>query len=288
VKSVYTLDDLEAWTVSPGQIRLGVLGHPVAHSLSPPMQNAALAEVGLTSRYARFEILPNELERALRRCGELGFVGVNLTVPHKITATSLIGSRDQFAQQVGAINTIRFADGRMQATDTDGRGFERAIRESFGAELRDLRVLILGAGGGAGRAVAAQCVRAGCPRIALAGRNLEKVKRLAQRWDRREIFAVPWPNESLGELLESDLIVNATPLGLRPEDPSPLSQLLLRPQHLVYDLNYQPTALLAAAAAAGARGASGLTMLLHQGALAFEFWFDRPAPLAAMRAAVLL
>jgi shikimate dehydrogenase len=99
--------------------------------------------------------------------------------------------------------------------------------------------------------------------------------------------AVPWEAHSLGEALaQSDLIVQATPLGLRPNDPSPVPRALLAPRHLVYDLNYQPTALLAAASAAGARHASGLTMLLHQGALAFEFWFDRPAPLTIMRRAL--
>ncbi|MGI8432333.1 MAG: shikimate dehydrogenase [Chthoniobacterales bacterium] len=289
MKEVYTLADLAAWTGPPEAIRLGVLGDPVAHSLSPPMQNAALAAAGLAPRYAKFQIAPNELATALARCAALGFIGVNLTVPHKVAGCSLVDECDAFAREVGAINTIRFVDGRMQAVNTDGPGFARAIQESFGRELGDLRVLLLGAGGGAGQALAAQCARAGCPALALVNRNFLKAQTLAQRMARPEISAVRWSDDSLGEALaESDLVVNATPLGLHPGDPSPLPPKLRGGHHLVYDLNYQPTAFLREAQSAGLRTASGRTMLLHQGALAFEFWFDRAAPLAAMRAALKL
>lgn len=291
MKSFHTLADLQAWRPLPDDaqeaIRLGVVGDPVAHSLSPSLQNAALTECGLALRYARFRILPNELPAALRSFGELGFAGLNLTVPHKVAGFSLVHEMDSFARQVGAINTIRFAKGKLSAANTDGPGFERAIRESFGVELRDLRVLVLGAGGGAGQAVAAQSALAGCPALTLVNRDFAKAQTLARRWEAAHIAAVPWEADSLGEAIaQSDLIVHATPLGLLPNDPSPLPPALLAARHLVYDLNYQPTPLLAAARAAGVRCASGLTMLLHQGALAFEFWFDQPAPLAVMRRAL--
>ena len=287
MKGFYTLRDLESWETPPAAIRLGVLGAPIAHSLSPPLQNAAFAAAGWDPLYARFEIAPNELVRALERCAALDFIGVNLTTPHKLAAFPLVDTCDAFAQQVGAVNTIRFVAGERHAANTDGPGFERGIRESLRVELRDLRVLVLGAAGGAGQAVATQCAIAGCSRIALANRTAEKARALAQRWNRPEIFAVPWPEiSSRDALAEIDLIVNATRLGLHPDDPSPLPAPSLRVDHLVYDLNYHPTALLAEATAAGARAASGLTMLLHQGALAFEFWCDRAAPLAEMRAAL--
>ncbi len=291
MKSFHTLADLQAWRPlpddAPGAIRLGVVGDPVAHSLSPSLQNAALAECCLALRYARFRILPNELPAALRCFEELGFVGLNLTVPHKVAGFSLVQELDSFARQAGAINTIRFQDGKLFGANTDGPGFERGIRESFGVELRDLRVLVLGAGGGAGQTVAAQCALAGCPALTLVNRDLAKAQRLARSWEAAHAVAVPWETDSLGEMLaQSDLIVHATPLGLQPHDPSPLPGALLGPRHLVYDLNYQPTALLAAAQAAGARHASGLTMLLHQGAQAFEIWFDRPPPLGVMRRAL--
>lgn len=281
----HTLADLRNWI--PGPTRLGVLGDPVAHSLSPEMQNAALAECDLPARYERFRILPNELAEALRLCGKRDFIGVNLTVPHKMAGFALVAVADQFARRAGAVNTIRFEKGKLRGANTDGPGFVRAIRESFEVELRDLRVLVLGAGGGAGQAVAAACVVAGCPALTLVNRDLSKAQALAARWPHPQILAVPWEATSLGKALrQSDLIVHATPLGLLPNDPSPLPRALLASRHFVYDLNYQPTALLAAAREAGARAASGLTMLLHQGALAFEFWFDQRAPLNAMRRAL--
>ncbi|MBA3960586.1 MAG: shikimate dehydrogenase [Chthoniobacterales bacterium] len=291
MQAVYTLADLQAGRPlrddPAGAIRLGVMGDPVEHSRSPAMQNAALEECELRTRYVRLRIVPNELAAALDICGKLGFAGVNLTVPHKVAGFSLVQETDAFARRVGAINTVRFADGKRIGVNTDGPGFARAITESFGVDLRDLRVLVLGAGGGAGQAVAGQCAIAGCPTIFLVNRDFAKAEALAGRWAGNPVQPLPWTDDSLGEAAaQSDLIVHATPLGLQPNDPSPLPRALLRPCHLVYDLNYQPTALLAAARATGARSASGLTMLLHQGALAFEFWFGHPAPLAAMRRAL--
>ena len=290
MQSFYTLDDLQAgrpFARDPANtIRLAVIGDPVTHSRSPALQNAALASCGVTARYARLQILPNDLPLALQLCEALGFTGVNLTVPHKVAACSLVRERDAFGERVGAINAVRFAADKRLGANTDGPGFERAIRESFAANLRDQRVVILGAGGGAGRAVATQCAIAGCPRLFLVNRDLAKAKTLAADLGDSAI-ALPWESDSLGEAAaQSDLVVNATPLGLQPNDPSPLPSGLLHPRHLIYDLNYQPTSLLAAARVAGAEAASGLTMLLHQGALAFEFWFDRPAPLAVMRRAL--
>ena len=287
MKSVYHLADLQAGLPSEEAIRLGVLGDPVAHSRSPEMQNAALVQVGSAWRYARFQIAPHELAEALQLMGRLGFRGVNLTVPHKLAGLALVDDVDGFAAAVGAINTIVFRGGRRFGANTDGPGFERAIAESFGVALQDQRVLLLGAGGGAGRAVATQCARVGCRSLLLVNREPAKAEALARRLQGPEIVAVPWSDDSLGAaLVRSDLVVQATALGLRSGDPSPLPAGRLEPRHLVYDLVTQPTALLAEARLAGAAAASGLTMLLHQGALAFEFWLEQTAPLAQMRAAL--
>lgn len=287
MKSVYTLADLQAGLPGKDAIRLGVIGDPVAHSRSPEMQNAALAAVGSELRYARFQISPNDLNSALRTMETLGFLGVNLTVPHKVAALALVEEAEPFARAVGAINTIAFRPGKRMGANTDGPGFERAIRESFGVTLSDLRVAILGAGGGAGQAVAAQCARAGCAALTLVNRDVAKAEALAQRLRGPQIFALPWSDDSLGEALaQSDLVVQATPRGLQPNEPSPIPRALIESRHLVYDLVTQPTALVAEARAADARAASGLTMLLHQGALAFTFWLECPAPLAAMRGAL--
>jgi len=304
MKTIYTLADLRDWKkktrdLSP-PIRLGVLGDPVAHSLSPEMQNVALQECGLDLRYAPFQIAPNELPDALRLMRELDFVGLNLTVPHKIAALSLVDEVDERARKIGAINTIVFREGKSLGWNTDGPGFERAIREEFSVDLRDMRVLLLGAGGGAGRALAYQCGLENCERLVLVNRTFDKAQALARELagyfsgprvlgPEARLEAIHWEERALRtQLGRTDLVINATTLGLKQSDPSPLPHALIAPHLMIYDLIYRRTAtpLLAVAAEAGARGANGLTMLLHQGALAFELWFDRPAPLAAMRGAL--
>jgi shikimate dehydrogenase len=304
MNTIYTLADLKNWgkkasAVSP-PIRLGVLGDPVAHSLSPEMQNAALQESGIALQYAPFQVAPDELKTAIGKMRELDFVGLNLTVPHKIAAFSLVDEVEERAKKIGAINTIVFREGRSLGGNTDGPGFERAIREEFSVDLRDLRVLLLGAGGGAGRAIAYQCAAENCERLVLVNRTFDKAQALARELavyfsgprvlgPVARLEAVSWEEQSLRtQLARSDLVVNATTLGLRQSDPSPLPHALIAPHLMVYDLlcKKTPTRLLAAAAEAGARGANGLAMLLHQGALAFELWFDRPAPIGVMRSAL--
>ena len=301
----YTLADLEKWReatddVDPS-IRLGVFGDPVAHSLSPQMQNAALRACKIDTQYARFHIRANELRPALRFLRELDFIGINLTVPHKIAAFAQIDEADESASRAGAVNTIRLRDKRLIASNTDGEGFLRAIRTEFSVDVRDLRVMILGAGGGTGHAIAWQCALENCERLALVNRTLEKANALVERL--RPFFAgprvlgpvarleaVPWEETALrAQLADIDLIVNATPLGMNPSDLSPVPARLLAPHHMVFDAVYgsSKTSLLRAADEAGARGANGLLMLLHQGALAFSIWFDREAPIEAMRAALL-
>src|SRR5438094_4947655 len=157
----YTLADLENWSeaardVDP-PIRLGVFGDPVAHSLSPQIQNAALRECKIEMQYARFHIRGNELRSALRFLRKLDFIGINLTVPHKIAAFAQIDEVDERARRAGAVNTIRVRDKKLIGSNTDGEGFLRAIRSEFSADVRDLRVLIVGVGGGTGHAIAWHC-----------------------------------------------------------------------------------------------------------------------------------
>ncbi|PYJ75754.1 MAG: shikimate dehydrogenase [Verrucomicrobia bacterium] len=301
----YTLADLENWSKATQDadppIRLGVLGDPVAHSLSPQMQNAALRACKIDMQYARFHIRANELRSALRFLRALDFVGVNLTVPHKIAAFAQMDHSEESASRAGAVNTIRVRDRKLLGSNTDGEGFLRAIRTEFSVDVRDLRVLILGAGGGAGHAIAWQCALENCERLVLVNRTYEKAQALAERL--RPFFAGPrvlgpaarleataWDEAALrAQLADVDLIVNATPLGMNPSDPSPIPARLLAPHHMVFDCVYGPskTSLLRAADEAGARGANGLSMLLHQGALSFSIWFDREAPIDVMRAALL-
>lgn len=305
LKDVYTVSDLERWReVSAGLVpapRLSVFGDPVSQSRSPQMHNAALEHCGIAARYCRMLVHPEELQKALRLLAPSGFIGTNVTIPHKAAALELMDDLDDGARKMGAVNTVLVDGGKLVGYNTDGPGLSRAVRSEFGVDLRDLRVLILGAGGGAGRAIAVQCALEGCERLVLVNRTLEKAEALAGELAPyfkqprvlgpvARLCAVPLEAERLRfELEHTDLLINTTPLGMRPADRSPLPAQLLMPHLMVYDTIYTAhrTPLLAAAEEAGARGANGLSMLLHQGALSFEIWFNRPAPLEAMRQGLL-
>jgi shikimate dehydrogenase len=302
----YTLADLENWAevaryVNP-PIRLGVFGDPVAHSLSPEMQNAALHAFEIKMQYARFHIRANELRSALRLIREIDFVGTNLTVPHKIAGLTQIDVADDSASHCCAVNTLRLHENKLIGSNTDAEGFSRAVRSEFSIDLRDLRVMILGAGGGTGHAIAWQCALENCERLVLVNRTPAKTNAIVEQLRRffaeprvlgpvARLEAVGWDETAVrAQLADIDLIVNATPLGMNPSDPAPIPARLLAPHHIVFDCVYRPskTALLRAADEAGARGANGLSMLLHQGALSFSVWFNREAPIEAMRSAIAL
>jgi shikimate dehydrogenase len=302
----YTLADLENWRTAAGDVdapvRLGVFGDPVAHSLSPEMQNAALRACKINMQYARFHIRANELRSALRFLRDLDFIGINLTVPHKIAALTQIDEADESASRVGAVNTIRVREKKLIGSNTDGEGFLRAVRSEFSVDVRDLRVMLIGAGGGTGHAIAWQCALENCERLVLVNRTYENAQALTEQLQPyfagprvlgpvARLEAVAWEESALRmQLADIDLIVNATPLGMNPSDPTLIPARLLAPHQMVFDCVYGPskTSLLHAADEVGARGANGLSMLLHQGALSFSIWFDCEAPTDAMRKALPL
>jgi shikimate dehydrogenase len=302
----YTLADLENWRTAAGDvdppIRLALFGDPVAHSVSPQMQNAALRACKIDMQYARFHIRSNELRSALRFLRGLDFIGINLTVPHKIAAFTQIDQADESAARPSAVNTIRVRDKKLTGSNTDGEGFLRAVRSEFSVDVRDLGVMLIGAGGGTGRAIAWQCALENCERLVLVNRTYEKAQALAEHLrpyfagprvlgPAARIEAVAWEEAALrAQLADIDLIVNATPLGMNPSDPTPLPARLLAPHHMVFDCVYGPskTSLLRAVDEAGGRGTNGLSMLLHQGAVSFSIWFDSEAPIDAMRKALSL
>lgn len=301
-QDVYTFNDLQNWSGATRGLtppaRLAVFGDPVAHSLSPQMMNPALREAGINSQYVRLQIRPEELAGALAELPRQDFIGANLTVPHKAAALSHLSEVTEVARRIGAVNTVVVEDGQLFGHNSDGPGFQKAIREEFSVDLSDLRIVILGAGGGAGRAAAVQCALDHCERLVLVNRTFDKAKALAA--ELAEFFretrlqgpvnrldVVPWEEETLRRHLDYvDLIVNATPLGMRRTDPPLLRDSLIQPHHMVFDMVYSPprTRLLSDAESAGARGCNGLPMLLWQGAVSFDFWFNREAPVEAMRA----
>lgn len=301
LKSVYTLEDLANWPAATAGLtpppRLAVIGDPVAHSASPAMHNPALKQLNIDAQYVRVHVKPEELPRALDLFQENQFIGINVTIPHKTEVAKLLDEVDPLAERIGAVNTVLFEDGRKLGFNSDAPGFRQAIREEFFVDLRDLRILIIGAGGGAGRAVAIQCAADHCERLVLLNRTEEKLLPLLDELksdfasDRLEgpsarLQTVNWDRNLLQEQLDQvDLIVNATNLGMKRGDPEVLPAALLQPHHLVYDMVYSPpvTRLMESARAAGGRSANGLSMLLWQGAISFEYWFNRSAPVSVMR-----
>lgn len=292
-QDLYTLDDLgsraslDAGHDKPA--RLAVIGYPVAHSLSPRMHQPALDEAGIAARYIKLEVEPDRVREAFARMRELEFIGCNITVPHKFEALAACDQVDSGAAEMGAVNTVKFAPESIQGFNTDGYGFEEAVRETLGVSLEGATVLIAGAGGGAGGAIAVHCARRKAARLVLLNRSLDKIEELASRLHRLhgeiDIVTATLDDAAVAKLAAgADLIVNTSSLGLKPGDPSPVPATVFHSGHAVYDTVYRPdTAFQRAAAAAGARVGTGESMLLHQGVEAFQIWFPGTAPARAMR-----
>ncbi|HUJ11095.1 MAG TPA: shikimate dehydrogenase [Verrucomicrobiae bacterium] len=266
---------------------VGVFGAPVTHTASPAMHNAAFDALKMNWRYLAFHVEPENLRSALHGARDMGIFGVNLTVPHKILALDCIDEMDAEARKLGATNTILFEKDRLRGFNTDGYGFVQGIKEDFNLTVKGKRVLILGAGG-AGRAIAVKCALEGATKIMVANRTLARLEPIAReiRATRSEFLPLALTVEEVEKVIHDvDLMVNATSLGLNKGDALGLEAGLFSPQLHVYDIIYRPaeTEFLRVAARAGAKVANGLSMLLHQGARAFEIWTKRKAPLAVMR-----
>ncbi len=269
---------------------VGVWGHPVGHSRSPVMHNAALSALNLNWVYAAFDVPPARLADAVAGVRGLGLVGVNVTVPLKELLSPLLDTLSDEARRIGAVNTIVNIDGVLHGDSTDGEGFLRALAAVGGPSLAGRRALLLGAGGSA-RAVAFALSGEGCE-VVVANRTWGKAQALAEavsREGRGCASAAGW-GEDAGRV---DLIVNATSLGLAPH-PNAMPALpsrVLDTRPFVYDLIYNPleTRLLQAARHAGCLVSNGLGMLAWQGALSLALWTGRPLsemPVAAMREAI--
>ena len=296
MKQVYTLADLATRTrLDAGcdkPARLAVIGHPVAHSASPQMHQPALDAAGIHARYIRLDVEPGQVAEAFFRMRALGFSGCNVTVPHKLEAMEHCEVAAD-ARALGAVNTIRFDPEVTRGFNTDGPGFALAIEDDFNLALASLTVAIVCAGGGAGQAIATQCCLLGVARLVIVNRTAEKLGPLVERLQvinpLTEILALALDDPSLAEHCRAcDLIVNTSSVGLKPDDSSILPTDCLKKGHLVYDTIYQPplTPLLATANSLGCRTANGLSMLIHQGALAFRHWFPGSEPLEVMKRAM--
>jgi shikimate dehydrogenase len=276
-----------------GQTRLyGIFGYPIGHSLSPLMHNTAFAHHRLDAIYLPFAVQPAYLEVAVKSITALQICGVNVTIPHKQGVMAWMDELSPEARLIGAVNTIHLRDGGLHGYNTDGIGFLRALEEG-GSDVVGRTVMLLGAGGAA-RAIAVQLCLSGIRRLLLANRTPTRAEDLAaflkQNILHADISVVAMGESSLAaHLPDTDIVVNATSIGMHPHDPMLLPATALSPQHLVCDIVYRPlhTPLLRAAQRQGARTIDGLGMLLHQGAKAFEIWTDHVFPLALIRARLL-
>jgi shikimate dehydrogenase len=268
-----------------------VLGHPIGHTFSPAMHNAAMAELHLDALYCAFDVAPEHLLGVLAAMREMGFGGVNLTVPLKEVAFRGLTNLDASAKRLGAVNTIEFTADGMVGHNTDGYGFLHAHEEAFGCSVKGEKVFVLGTGG-AGRAVALMCGEAGAPLITLGDLDVTRCQRVAAEirtaFPACTVHVAHNTSHWVAAAREADLIVQATPVGMKTGEVALLDAAAFRSGQRLLDLIYwfPETVHMAAAKAGGALAANGLGMLLHQGARAFEIWTKQAAPVAAMRVAL--
>ena len=292
--TVLTLRDIESWSFAG--TALAVLGHPIHHSLSPAMHNAALAAMACTDarfaswHYFRFDIHPDELPVALDRLYAKKFRGINLTLPHKVLAFDRVAEIDEAARPVGAVNTLLWTERGWRGHNTDGHGLVAALRDDLDRKLVGASVVLLGAGGAA-RGAAVECLQRRCASLWIANRTPD---RLAALLGALAPFArgIPLRGFSSGappaDLPAGTIVINATSAGLHAGDPLPIDLRTLPRPACVFDMIYNPprTPLLRAADALGVPAANGLSMLVHQGAQALEIWTGAAVPVSAMRAAL--
>lgn len=288
---VYTLDDLKSWeNLRPGlPPSLAVLGHPVAHSVSPQMHNAALAELAQSHpvlrdwRYFKFAIAPEQLPAALELLQQKNIRGVNLTVPHK-TAPEVVAHADHEIRAYGAVNTL-IGNGRYWHGDnSDGYGLIQSLKRDLEVNLRyGAEIVVLGVGGAARAAVVA-CLREGCGKVWVGNRTLAKLQPFVEQWNRSRPLLNPHPlegfalaNPPAAQWSANVAVINATTVGLKPDDSAPLDVSLLGREAVVLDMIYRrngPTPLVAAARARGLRAVDGLGMLVWQGAYSLRVWLS--------------
>ncbi len=270
---------------------LGVIGHPVEHSLSPVMHNAALTHLGLDYVYIPFPIEPQNLQTAIQGFTAIGVVGFNVTIPHKQAILPLLSEIEPIAKSVGAVNTVCRKNNKWIGRNTDIEGFLAPLQTTYDQDWSQKIAVILG-NGGAARAVVAGCSQLGCAEIHVVGRNMQNLQQFRHSWGNLpssvNLQVHTW--DSLPSLIgQANLLVNTTPVGMHPKiEESPLSaeeMAQLPPGAIAYDLIYtpNPTKFLQQAQQSGAIAIDGLEMLVQQGAAALKIWLSQQIPVDVMR-----
>jgi shikimate dehydrogenase len=267
----------------------GIFGHPVEHTFSPGMHNAAFAKIKRDACYVPFAVPPADLGRAVSAIVPLGIRGLNITIPHKETIIPFLDALTDDARMIGAVNTIEVNRGKLIGHNTDGRGFLRSLREETKFRPKGKTILMIGSGGAA-RAVGINLALSGVQMILLCDLDTVKAQKLSKDIQNKTATRVKVvdPKDLEISAQVAECIINATPLGLKAIDPLPIPRHLIRKEQLICDLVYNPlrTPLLKAARSAGADTLSGIGMLLYQGVIAFEIWTGGKAPVNVMKAAL--
>ena len=267
---------------------VGLIGHPVEHSFSPPMHNAAFAELGLDYAYVAFDVNPDDLKSAVDGAKSLNIKGFNVTIPHKIEVMQYLDELDEVARLIGAVNTIDFKN--LKGYNTDGIGAVRAIGEV--TSIKDKNVVVAGAGG-ASRAISFYLAKFGAGSMTILNRNANKAKDLAGDVLKSDLIGDVGA-DSISEidsyLKDADILVDTTPLGMDPHvNDEPIAKSdAMHDGLVVFDAVYNPneTVLLKEAIKAGAKPVYGIKMLLYQGAESFKIWTGRDAPIDVMQDAL--
>jgi shikimate dehydrogenase len=267
---------------------LAIIGHPVSHSMSPVMQNAALRACGLNYIYVPFEVTPDSLGEAVAGLKALGVAGMNVTIPHKSEIMKYLDGLDESALAAGAVNTVNNESGHLIGYNTDGEGLVSSLAADLDFIPADRTILLIGAGGAARGALAALC-RAGARKVMVFNRTYgnaaELVASMSKRYSNIQLQALADERAMNAELPCVDLIINATSVGMKHENGLSVSLQLLPRTARIYDMVYVPelTGLLSEAAREGLRGANGLGMLAAQGERAFTIWTGVTPPSGLMR-----
>ena len=267
---------------------VGLIGHPVEHSFSPPMHNAAFDALGLNYAYVAFDVNPNDLQSAIEGATSLNIKGFNVTIPHKIEVIRHLDELDEVAGLIGAVNTIDFKN--LKGYNTDGIGAIKAIEEV--TKVKGKNVVVAGAGG-ASRAISFYLAKFGAASITILNRNVEKAQSLARDVSKSDLIDEV-KSDSISQitshLSNADILVDTTPLGMDPHiDDEPIAKAdVMHEDLVVFDAVYNPneTVLIKEAIKAGAKPVYGIKMLLYQGAESFEIWTGKKAPIDVMEKAL--
>ncbi|MHA1460171.1 MAG: shikimate dehydrogenase [Promethearchaeota archaeon] len=270
---------------------LCVIGHPIDHSMSPVMHNAALKELSLNYIYLAFDVPPGDLEKALLGFKKSDMKGINVTIPHKETIIQYLDQIEPLAEKIGAVNAIKNVDGILIGKNTDGLGAKKALIDAR-CKIKGKKVLILGAGGAA-RAISF-ALSEEIDEVFICNRTEKRAFKLAK--ELKDKMNIPATGKDFGKatlkslLNDADILINTTPIGMYPDvNKSPISKELLTDRLLVYDIIYNPlqTQLLKDASEIGCKTLNGIDMFVNQGALAFEWWTDKKPNINLMKEKII-